>query len=155
MHGGFSSVLALETPPERDGWPLTLSAPGPGDDRVLARVSARQRALSASGTRKGDHILDPRTGRAAHDRAAWVALSCREGAVREGAASDGWLPALRSKAAVAEALSTAFMILPAEEIAGLCRQCPGLEAWLILEPTEEGKAAPPLVHLAASVPGAG
>ena len=27
VHGGFSSVLALEAPPGRDGWPLTLSDP--------------------------------------------------------------------------------------------------------------------------------
>ena len=27
VHGGFSSVLALEPPPGRDGWPLTLSDP--------------------------------------------------------------------------------------------------------------------------------
>ena len=75
VHGGYSSVLALEPPPEQDGWPLTLSAPGPGDDRVLARVSARQRAFSASGVRKGDHILDPRTGLPARGRAAaWVAV---------------------------------------------------------------------------------
>jgi thiamine biosynthesis lipoprotein len=155
VHGGFSSVLALEAPPERDGWPLTLSAPGAGDGRVLARVSARQKAFSASGTRKGDHILDPRTGRPAHDRAAWVALSRPEAAVMEEAASDGGLTALRSEAAVAEALSTAFMILPAEEVEDFCRHCPGLEAWLILEATEVGKTGPALVHLAASVPGAG
>jgi thiamine biosynthesis lipoprotein len=154
VHGGFSSVLALEAPPGRDGWPLTLSAPGPGDDRVLARVSARRRALSASGTRKGDHIRDPRTGRAVRDRAVWVAVPCGGGGVTDAAASAGWLGSLRSPAAVAEALSTAFMILPAEDIESLCRQCPGLEAWLILEPTGEGRAA--LVHhLAAPGPGAG
>ncbi len=28
VHGGFSSVLALEPPEGRDGWPLTLSDPG-------------------------------------------------------------------------------------------------------------------------------
>jgi len=134
LHGGFSSVLAREAPPGREGWPLTLSAPGEG--RVMARISARQKALSASGTRKGDHIRDPRTGEAVHDRAAWVALSCPD--------SGG------SPAAVAEALSTAFMILPVEEIEQLCRQCPGLEAWLVREPAEGGGAAPAVLHLAAS-----
>lgn len=133
VHGGFSSVLALEAPPDRDGWPLTLSAPGGGE--VLARVSARQRAFSASGTRKGDHIRDPRTGRAVHDRAAWVSLP------RDA----GW------PASVAEGLSTAFVILPVEEIAGLCRREPGLEAWLVREPAGKGGAAA-LIHLAA--PGA-
>ena len=63
-HGGFSSVLALEPPPGRDGWPLTLSDPS-APSRVLARLTVRQTALGASGLRKGDHIVDPRTGQAA------------------------------------------------------------------------------------------
>jgi FAD:protein FMN transferase len=118
VHGGFSSVLALEPPPEALGWPLSLSAPDPGEGRVLARISARQKALSASGTRKGDHIVDPRTGRPVRDRAVWVAVGGRQ----EGDAG--------SAAAVAEALSTAFMVLSPEEIADHCRKVPGVEAWL-------------------------
>jgi thiamine biosynthesis lipoprotein len=118
VHGGFSSVLALEPPPGGDGWPLTLRVPEPGEQRVLARISARQKALSASGTQKGDHILDPRTGRPVQNRAVWVAVGGRE----EGRSG--------SPAALAEALSTAFMVLPPEEIAGLCARCPGVEAWL-------------------------
>jgi FAD:protein FMN transferase len=136
VHGGFSSVLALEAPPEREGWPLTLSAPGPGNNPVLARVSARHRAFSASGVRKGDHILDPRTGLPARSRlAAWVTVPWED---------DG------SSAAVADALSTGFMIQPADEIADLCRTCPGLEAWLVPAPGEGGEKAPVLVHLGAS-----
>ena len=44
------------------------------------------------------------------------------------------------------------MIQPAEEIAELCRRCPGLEAWLVPEPAEGSEEAPVLVHLGA--PGA-
>ena len=74
VHGGFSSVLALEPPAGRDGWPLTLSDPA-APSRVLARLSMRQTALGASGVRKGDHIVDPRTGEPVRGRlAAWVAL---------------------------------------------------------------------------------
>jgi thiamine biosynthesis lipoprotein len=154
IHGGYSSVLAGDAPPGLEGWPLTLSAPGHGS--VLARVAARQKALSASGARKGDHIRDPRTGRAVRDRAAWVVLPWREATETEAAGSAAWgAEAVRSPAAVAEALSTAFMLLPVEEIEDLCRQCPGLEAWLMLEPTEVGIAAGALVHLAASGPAAG
>lgn len=143
IHGGFSSVLALEPPPERDGWPLTLSAPGTQEQRILARISARQKALSASGTQKGDHIRDPRTGRPVQGRAVWVAVDGR----RE---EDE-----RSPAAFAEALSTAFMILPRHEIADLCRRCPGIETWLVDEPTPEERAGPAIVHLAAPRPGGG
>lgn len=135
VHGGYSSVLALEPPPGQDGWALTLSAPGTG--AVLARVSARRTAFSASGVRKGDHILDPRTGLPVHGReAAWVAVQQEA----EGSA-----------AAVADALSTAFMIQPPEEVAELCRRCPGLEAWLAPEPTGDSQA-PALAHLGGPGP---
>jgi FAD:protein FMN transferase len=117
VHGGFSSVLALEAPPDRDGWPLTLTAPEPGEPRILAQISARQKALSASGTRKGDHIVDPHSGRPVRDRAVWVAVGGRE----EGKSG--------SPAAVAECLSTAFMVLPREEITDLRRSLAGVEAW--------------------------
>jgi thiamine biosynthesis lipoprotein len=127
IHGGWSSVRALEPPPDDEGWILTLSAPEPAEKRVLARLSARHTAVSASGTRKGDHILDPRTGRPVRRRAVWVAVAGRQ----EG---ESGLPAT-----FAETLSTAFMVLPPEQIADLCRQCPGVEAWLV-----EGED---LVHL--------
>jgi thiamine biosynthesis lipoprotein len=132
VHGGFSSVLALEPPPELEGWPLTLSAPEGGD--VLARLQARQRAFSASGTRKGQHIVDPRTGRSTPQRAAWVSVPRR-------LATGG------SPAAVADALSTAFMLMSEPEIADLCRDGAGLEAWLLLE-TGEGGASRRFVSLA-------
>ena len=46
VHGGFSSVLALEPPAGRNGWPLTVSDPA-APSRVLARLSVRQTALGA------------------------------------------------------------------------------------------------------------
>jgi thiamine biosynthesis lipoprotein len=128
FHGGFSSVRARDAPPSRDGWPLTLSAPGPGDDRDRIRISACQIALSASGTQKGAHIRDPRNGRPVDGGAAWAALPCPSGA--DSAATGEWIDAIRSPAAVAEALSTAFMILSVPEIGELCREEPGLEAWV-------------------------
>lgn len=112
LHGGHSSVLALEAPPELDGWPLTMG------DRA---VTARRRAFSASGIRiQGDHIVDPRTGQPVNNRvAAWVSLE---------------LNGSPSPCAVAEAYSTAFVILPAPEVEAIRRRHPGMEAWL-LEPT--------------------
>ena len=132
VHGGFSSVLALEAPPDREGWPLTLSAPGSGGP-VLARVEARRKALSASGVRKRDHILDPSSGHPVRGRAAaWVAMPAGGGG---------------SPAAVADALSTAFMIQPSEEIDALCQAFPGLEAWLVPDPGERAEGEPALLHL--------
>ncbi len=148
VHGGFSSVLALEAPAGRDGWPLTLSDP---DDpsRVVARLSARQTALGASGLRKGDHIVDPRTGKPASGRrAAWVALPRPEAAGTGARADEG-----PRAAAVADALTTAFMLMSPGEVETLCEQSPGLEAWLLLEPADgrQGEASP--LHLGGSHPG--
>jgi len=109
IHGGHSSVLALDAPPGIAGWPLTMG------DRTVA---ALRRAFSASGIRtQGDHIVDPRTGRPAGSRrAAWVSLEV-----------DG----RPSPSAVAEAYSTAFMILPASEIDAIRARRPGLEVWFL------------------------
>jgi thiamine biosynthesis lipoprotein len=130
VHGGFSSVLALEAPEGREGWPLTLSDPET-PSRVLARLSVRQTALGASGVRKGDHIVEPRTGEPVRGRrAAWVAAPRPEMA-RAEASGDG-RPRVAATA-VTDALTTAFMMLAAEEIAALCERSPGLEAWVLPE----------------------
>lgn len=122
VHGGFSSVLALEPPPGLEGWPLTLSTPG-GKSRVFATVSPRQTAMGASGVRKADHIVDPRTGEPVRGRiAAWVAVP------RPRPAGDG--PRLAA-AAISDALTTAFMMLPTDAIANLCDRAPGTEAWIL------------------------
>jgi FAD:protein FMN transferase len=133
VHGGFSSVRALDAPSDADGWALTLSTPGPGDTPVLARLSAVQRALSASGTQKGAHIRDPRSGIPAPSRVAWVAVPSAEAAP--------------SPAAVAETLSTAFMLLSPNEIEALCGGAPGVEAWVALDPSEPGGEGLGLLHL--------
>jgi len=109
LHGGHSSVLALDAPPGLGGWPLTMG------ERA---IEARRLAMSASGIRaQGEHILDPRTGLPAGGRvAAWVSLE---------------LDGSPSPSAAAEAYSTAFMILPAAEVEAICARRPGLEAWLL------------------------
>jgi thiamine biosynthesis lipoprotein len=134
VHGGFSSALALEAPAGCDGWPLTLSDPGE-PSRVLCQLSMRQAALSASGVRKGGHILDPRTTAPVRGRlAAWVALPRPAGS---GAAAAGAGPRL-APAAVADALTTAFMVLSVDRIAALCERSPGLEAWILPDGASPG-----------------
>ena len=128
-HGGFSSVLALDPPSDRDGWPLTLSDPGDAS-RVLAHMSVRQTALGASGVRQRDHIVDPRTGVPVRGRrAAWVALGRPQIAPAEVVESRP------RTAAVADALTTACMLMHVDDIDALCRNGAGIEAW-ILEDTE-------------------
>jgi thiamine biosynthesis lipoprotein len=124
IHGGGSSVLALDAPAGFEGWPLTMSD---AEGTPFATVQARRRAFSASGIRKGDHILDPRTGEPVRRRlAAWASAEVDRGALAGSA----------SPSAVAEAFSTAFMILPAGEVEKICERFPGLEAWL-LEPASQ------------------
>jgi len=126
IDAGRSSVLALEAPAGEEAWPLTLSDPGdPGT--VLARIGARQRALGASGIRKGDHIWDSRERAPVRSRqAVWVSAPRR---VLEEIGRQAGVE--RSAAAVADALSTAFMSSPAEKIETYCRRQPGLEVWVL------------------------
>jgi thiamine biosynthesis lipoprotein len=148
VHGGFSSVLALDPPPGSDGWPLTLSDPR-APSRLLARLSVRQAALGASGLRKGGHLVDPRTGRPAHlRRAAWVRVPRPE---RTGAGTPDPEEPRVVPATVADALSTAFMLLSHDDIEGLCARSPGLEAWILPESAGDPPAGNPLLHFGGPV----
>jgi FAD:protein FMN transferase len=147
VHGGFSSVLVLEPPQGCDGWPLTLSDPR-SSTRVLARLSARQMALGASGVRKGDHIVDPHTGKAVHERrAAWAAVPRPASAGNGGRGEEG--PRVAA-AAVADALATAFMLMSPAEIECLCDRSPGLEAWMLPEAAARQEGTLELVHFSGS-----
>lgn len=110
ISGGYSSVLALEAPPETKGWPLKLSDPA-DRSRIIARPHLRTGALGGSGVQKGGHIISPRTGRPVEGkRAAWSAAP---------------------HAAVADALSTAFMIMSPDEIRQYCSFYPDRRAMVM------------------------
>ena len=116
ISGGYSSVLALDAPPGKKGWPLTLTNPA-GNKEILAHPSLRDAALSGSGVQKGGHIINPRTVKPVVGRlAAW------------SSAPD---------AATADALSTAFMIMGLDEIKEYCRRHPETLAMVILETKDE------------------
>jgi thiamine biosynthesis lipoprotein len=146
IHGGFSSVLALDPPSERDGWPLTMSDPTV-PSRVLNRLSMRQTALGASGIRKKDHIVDPRSGTPVRGRlASWAAVP-RPQVAKGGASAE--IGHRVAAAAVTDALTTAFMMLEAGEIRDLCERSPGLEAWILPEPDRVPAGPPQFVHFGA------
>jgi thiamine biosynthesis lipoprotein len=141
VHGGFSSVLALEPPAGAEGWPLTLSDPG-RPSRVLARLTMRETALGASGVRKGDHIVDPRSGEPVRTRAAaWVAVPRPE-----QARADDSTTATPRVAAVADALTTALMILSPPEIEGLWHRSPEFEAWILPQAVTNAERETSLLH---------
>lgn len=118
LHGGFSTVLALDAPGGTKGWPLTLSNPL-DRSQTLAYVHLQGRAVSGSGVQKGQHIIDPRTARPVQGkRAAWAG------------AHDG---------GTADALSTAFMVMSPEQIGRYCSHHPDVRAMVILKGRKEGQ----------------
>ncbi|HNQ21568.1 MAG TPA: FAD:protein FMN transferase [Phycisphaerae bacterium] len=118
IHAGQSTVLVLGVPPGEAGWTVQLrQVAGPLVSSFPAdfptRVSLSTGVLSGSGRHlHGPHIIDPRTGRPAEQAlAAW---------------------ALAPSAALADALSTAFMVLSPPEVEQYCREHPEVSALLAL-----------------------
>lgn len=101
LHAGGSTVVAMGVPPGTAGWRVGLRDPH-RPSRVVRTVWLRRGALSGSGRRlHGNHIVNPRTGRAITGcPAAWAAAPT---------------------GAHADALSTAFMVMSPREIARACR----------------------------------
>ena len=118
LHGGFSSVLALDAPSESKGWPLTLSDPC-NRKHNLACLYLQDSAIGGSGLQKGQHIIDPRTAKPVEGkRAAW---------------------ACADDAATADALSTAFMVMSADEIEQYCLRHPEVQVMVIIEDQDTKK----------------
>jgi len=51
---------------------------------------------------------------------------------------------------VADALTTAFMLMSLEEIEALCARTPGLEAWVLPEPDEDQQEQATLLTIGGS-----
>ena len=112
IHSGTSTALGIGTGPRagKPGWPVGTATAWecPGAPK---EVRLRGRALSGSGTEvKGDHIIDPWTGRPARSHlAAWAS---------------------HPSAAVSDALSTAFLVMKTEDVGRYCRSRP--EVWALV-----------------------
>ncbi len=117
IHGGRSSVFALSAPPEKSGWPLTLSHPErPGE--IIHHLTLCNQAISGSGLQKGRHIINPRTGApVSGKRATW---------------------AITPDTATSDAVSTAFMNMTPDEIAVYGEQ--HREVWALLIAQDEASA---------------
>jgi len=109
IHAGASTVRVWDDPTGEDAWTVDLRDPGGGSS--LGRVRLRAGALSGSGNSlHGPHILDPRSGRPASGAvAAW---------------------AMAESAALADALSTAFMVMSPAEVQDYCARHDGVSAAL-------------------------
>ena len=112
ISGGSSSVLALKGPDDAKGWPVTLGNPL-NRKETLGRFYLENRALSGSGLRKGEHIIDPRSGRPVKKKAgAW---------------------ACTTEVGKSDALSTAFMVMGPEEVEQYCSKHPDVLGMLVIE----------------------
>lgn len=123
LHGGYSSVLALDAPEGMTGWPITLSHPH-DRSRTLARLNLKDMAVSGSGLEKGRHIIDPRIARPVEGKiAAW---------------------SVTPDAAIGDALSTAFMIMAVEDVQAYAQRHPHVAALLIVPSEESGERIIPV-----------
>lgn len=110
IHGGGSSAKSIGRLSDFEGWPITLSNPN-NSKQTLADILLQDFSISASGIRKGDHIIDPITSKPISKRnAAW---------------------ALANSAAMSDALSTAFMIMDIDSIMELCNSDENIGAMII------------------------
>jgi len=110
IHGGTSTAAAVGNAPETKGWPVGVGGGWPTDGPREIALSGR--ALSGSGTEvKGPHVIDPRTGEPAKGHlAAW---------------------AMHRSACVADALSTAFMVMDTAEVKAYCGRHPDVWALVV------------------------
>jgi thiamine biosynthesis lipoprotein len=116
ISAGQSSILPIGMPEGLPGWPLTLSDPS-DYSRVLKKIHLVDFSMSASGLRKGPHIINPRSGKPAKRKlGAW---------------------ATAETAAEADALSTAFMVMPVNKVKTYCAAHDTL-AYIVLPAKKKG-----------------
>ena len=111
LHGGESSVLAIDAPAAQAGWKVSVGADMSDPNPPPQEIVLRDRALSGSGTQlRGKHIIDPRTARPARRALrAWASTP---------------------SATASDALATAFMTLSPAEVKEYCSRYS--DTWAIL-----------------------
>ena len=135
LHGGTSTVLAIGTPPDQDGWTIALEHPAniKGSQAhtgvlvlPLAKVKLRNESLSVSAVwgksftaadRSYGHVIDPRTGQPT----AGALLSA----------------IVLPSATESDALSTMLLTLGPEGLEQVLRLRPGMRALVAGSGTEE------------------
>jgi thiamine biosynthesis lipoprotein len=113
LNAGSSTILAMDPPPGKKGWPLAFHHPFQ-PEQVLLRLDLANRSVSGSGQKSFRHILDPRPGRVgpvAGKIATW---------------------SLAASGARSDALSTAFLVLDQADVEQYCRKHPQEAAVVVL-----------------------
>lgn len=116
IHGGGSSVKSIGGLSKFHGWPITLSNPSI-PKQTLVDILIKDFSISASGVKKGEHILDPVTKKPITKRkSAW---------------------AIAGSAVLSDALSTAFMIMDIDSVLELCKTNNDIGAMIIEDEKDE------------------
>jgi FAD:protein FMN transferase len=110
ISAGQSTILPVGIPDGLAGWPISLSDPA-DYSRLIAKIYLSDRAISASGLRKGQHIINPRSGKPVTRPGDW---------------------SMAKTAAEADALSTAFMVMPVNSVRTYCEKHRDTSALLVL-----------------------
>ncbi|HRU14415.1 MAG TPA: FAD:protein FMN transferase [Anaerohalosphaeraceae bacterium] len=111
IHGGMSTLLALEPPAGAAGWKVQLT--NPVSQQIIRVLQMKREALSCSGLRRGTDMIHPVTGLAIQDKSAvWV---------------KGGDPA------VCDALSTASMVMSLQQIERLTQEYPSVGIFVVLK----------------------
>lgn len=111
IHGGMSTLLALEPPADAPGWKVQIT--NPVSQQIIHVLQMKREALSCSGLRRGTDMIHPITGLAIQDKSAvWV---------------KGDDPA------VCDALSTASMVMSLQQIERLAQEYPLIGILIVLK----------------------
>jgi len=111
IHSGYSTVITAQGSAGKLSWKVSIS--DPDQNLVWKVIEMRNDVLSASGLKKGAHIIDPRSGECiSGNRSSWVTAE---------------------NAARADALSTAFIVLSVGEIKQICLNLPAVKACLLMD----------------------
>jgi thiamine biosynthesis lipoprotein ApbE len=101
----------MDPPQGKAGWLITIS--NPADNSIITNLEMENEVLSCSGLQQGQHIINPFTGQPVTDRkACWIRI--------------------KSNAALADALTTAGMIMPLEKIQLMQKQTPEMAVMLLI-----------------------
>ncbi len=146
LHGGTSSVYALGTPPDAEGWQVAVQSPR--SEALLAHIALKDFSLSVSaprnkgfqaGGKRYGHVLDPRTGTPIPTHLL-SALACASPLVGDAFSTallvqgKEWFSALSTLLPEAHALFVKETETEKEEIACLvCKDC-GTLGFTIMEP---------------------
>jgi thiamine biosynthesis lipoprotein len=139
LHAGHSSMIAFgDSFCPGGGWLVSIRHPVESD-RELVHLRLRNQALGTSGIgeqffesedKSYGHVIDPRTGRPAERN---LSASC-----------------LAPTAALADALATAFFVMPLEKIEACCDEHEGIGAIVVPRPNQCGSVDPVYFGIAST-----